>query len=142
MKIAVLDDYQDVARRMADWQGLEATHEIVFFHEAYEGLDAFAERLAPFDILCVMRERSPIGRDLLERLPNIKLLATAGMRNAAIDMDYCKERGIGVVGTGGSAGATPDGALHWVEGAGHSRHREVDAEAQAEAIDAFLASIA
>ena len=77
MKIAVLDDYQDVARRMADWSGLEAAHEVTFFHEAFEGLDGFAKRLEPFDILCVMRERSPIGRDLLERLPNVKLLATA-----------------------------------------------------------------
>ena len=111
MKIAVLDDYQDVARRMADWSGLEAAHEVTFFHQAYEGLDGFAERLEPFDILCVMRERSPIGRDLLERLPNVKLLATAGMRNAAIDMDYCKERGIAVVGTGGSVQATPE--LAW-----------------------------
>ena len=86
MKIAVLDDYQNAARDWADWARLK-DHEITFFHEVYEGLDGFAERLAPFDILCVMRERSPLGRDLLERLPNVKLLATAGEKTIAIDFD-------------------------------------------------------
>ncbi len=111
MKIAVLDDYQNVARDMADWSGFEADHEITFFSDIYEGLDGFAKRLEPFDILCIMRERSPIGRDLIERLPNAKLFVTAGMRNAAIDFDACRERGIPVLGTGGSAQSTPE--LAW-----------------------------
>ncbi len=111
MKIAVLDDYQNVARDMADWSGLERDHEITFFHDIYEGLDGFAKRLEPFDILCIMRERSPIKRDLIERLPNARLFVTAGMRNAAIDLDACKQRGIPVLGTGGSAQSTPE--LAW-----------------------------
>jgi phosphoglycerate dehydrogenase-like enzyme len=111
MKIAVLDDYQNVARDMADWSGLEANYEVTFFHDIYEGLDGFAKRLESFDILCIMRERSPIRRDLIERLPNAKLFVTAGMRNAAIDLDACKERGIPVVGTANSAQATPE--LAW-----------------------------
>lgn len=110
MKIAVLDDYQNVARDMANWSVL-SEHEITFFDQVYEGLDGFAERLAPFEIVCVMRERSPMQRDLLERLPNVKMLATAGMRNAAIDLDYCKDRGIAVCGTQNSAQATPE--LAW-----------------------------
>lgn len=108
MKISILDDYQGVAKDMADWLRLSADHDVVFFNQAYEGLDGFAERLAGTEILGVMRERSPIGRDLLERLPDLKLIATAGMRNAAIDMDYCKERGIGIVGTQNSAQATAE----------------------------------
>ena len=111
MKIAVLDDYQNVARDMADWSGLERKHEITFFHDIHEGLNGFAKRLEPFEILCIMRERSPIGRDLIERLPNARLFVTAGMRNAAIDLDACKERGIPVLGTGGSAQSTPE--LAW-----------------------------
>ncbi|MHA1538760.1 MAG: D-2-hydroxyacid dehydrogenase family protein [Alphaproteobacteria bacterium] len=111
MKIAVLDDYQNVAREMADWSGLEANHEITFFDDIYEGLDGFARRLEPFEIVCIMRERSPIGRDLIERLPNARLFVTAGMRNAAIDLEACAERGITVLGTGGSAQATPE--LAW-----------------------------
>ena len=64
-----------------------------------------------YDVLGVMRERSPIKRNLLEKLPDVKLLATAGMRNAAIDLDYCRERGIAVCGTQNSAQATPE--LAW-----------------------------
>jgi phosphoglycerate dehydrogenase-like enzyme len=111
MKIAVLDDYQNVARDMADWSGLAANHDITFFHDIYEGIDGFAKRLEPFDILCIMRERSPIGRDLIARLPNAKLFVTAGMRNAAIDLDACKEHGIPVLGTAGSRQSTPE--LAW-----------------------------
>ncbi len=111
MKIAVLDDYQNVARDMADWSRIEAEHEITFFGQPYEGLEDFARRLEPFEIVCIMRERSPFGRDLVERLPNAKLFVTAGMRNAAIDMEACREKGIMVVGTGGSAQSTPE--LAW-----------------------------
>ena len=111
MKIAILDDYQNAARDWADWSRLEAAHELTFFHQAYEGLDGFTKRLQDFDIIGIMRERSPMGRDVLERLPDVKLLATAGMRNAAIDLAYCKERGLPVVGTAGSAQATPE--LAW-----------------------------
>lgn len=111
MKIAVLDDYQNVARDMADWSGLEGAHQITFFNDIYEGLDGFAKRLEPFDIVCIMRERSPFKGDLIARLPNLKLVVTAGMRNAAIDLDACKARGIPVLGTGNSAQATPE--LAW-----------------------------
>ncbi len=111
MRIAVLDDYQDVARDMADWSRLQQDHEVTFFHDTYEGLEGFAQRLAGYEVLGVMRERSPIGRDLLERLPDVKMIATAGMRNAAIDLDYCKERGIVVCGTQNSADSTPE--LAW-----------------------------
>lgn len=111
MKIAILDDYQNAARDWADWSRLDAEHELTFFHQAYEGLEGFTERLQPFDIIGIMRERSPMGREVLESLPNVKLLATAGMRNAAIDLDYCTERGLPVVGTAGSAQATPE--LAW-----------------------------
>ncbi|MEM0989425.1 MAG: D-2-hydroxyacid dehydrogenase family protein [Pseudomonadota bacterium] len=120
MKIAVLDDYQDVAKDMADWSNLQANHEVTFFHDAYEGLDGFAARLAPFDIIGVMRERSPIGADLLSRLPNLKLVATAGMRNSAIDLDWCAANNMPVVGTQGSAQATPE--LAWGMMIGLARH--------------------
>lgn len=123
MKIAVLDDYQSVARDMADWSPL-SDHEITFFSDVYEGLDGFADRLAPFDIICVMRERSPFQRDLLERLPNVKLLATAGMRNAAIDLDYCRERGVAVCGTQNSAQATPELAWGMIIGLARNIHVE------------------
>jgi len=124
MKIAVLDDYQNVARAMADWSGLEAAHEVTFFNDIYEGLDGFARRLAPFDIVCVMRERSPFKADLIARLPNLKLVVTAGMRNAAIDLDACKARGIPVLGTGNSAQATPELAWGLIIGLARNIHTE------------------
>lgn len=111
MKIAILDDYQSVASDMADWAKLQADHEVVFFNQVFEGSGGFVERLAPFEIIGVMRERSPFGREILEQLPNVRLLATAGMRNNAIDMDYCTERGISICGTNNSAQATPE--LAW-----------------------------
>ena len=124
MRIAVLDDYQNVARDMADWSRLQREHEVTFFHDTYEGLDGFAKRLAGYEVLGVMRERSPIGRDLLERLPDVKLIATAGMRNAAIDLDYCKERGIVVCGTQNSADSTPE--LAWGHIISLARHIHVE----------------
>ena len=124
MKIAVLDDYQNVAKDMADWSSLGAEHEVTFFPDIYEGLDGFARRLAPFDIICAMRERSPLGRDLLSQLPNLKLLVTAGMRNAAIDMDYAAERGLVVSGTMNSAQATPELAWGMMLALGRHIHTE------------------
>jgi phosphoglycerate dehydrogenase-like enzyme len=124
MRISVLDDYQGVARGMADWSRLEAAHEVTFFSEAYEGLDGFARRLAGSEVLGVMRERSPIGRDLIERLPELKMIATAGMRNAAIDLDFCRERGIAVCGTDNSADATPELAWGHIIGLARNIHIE------------------
>lgn len=124
MRIAILDDYQNVARDMADWSGLEAAHEVKFFHDPYEGVKGFAERLQGYEVLGVMRERSPVKRDLLERLPDLKMIATAGMRNAAIDLDCCKERGIAVCGTDNSADATPE--LAWGHIIGLARHIHVE----------------
>ncbi len=124
MKIAVLDDYQNVARDMADWSRLRAAHEITYFHDIYEGLDGFAKRLAPYEIVCVMRERSPFKADLIARLPNLKLVVTAGMRNDAIDMEACKVRGIPVVGTGNSAQSTPELAWGLIIGLARNIHTE------------------
>jgi phosphoglycerate dehydrogenase-like enzyme len=109
---------------MADWSGLEAEHEVTFFSQPYEGLDGFAERLAPFDIVCITRERSPFKADIIERLPNLKLVITAGMRNAAIDMEVLKARGIPLLGTSGSIQATPE--LAWGLMLALARHIHVE----------------
>ena len=124
MKIAVLDDYQNVAREMADWSRIEAEHEVTFFDQPYEGLEGFTKRLEPFEIVCIMRERSPFSREVIERLPNAKVFVTAGMRNAAIDMEACQERGITVLGTGGSAESTPE--LAWGMIISLARHIHVE----------------
>ncbi|HTY81087.1 MAG TPA: D-2-hydroxyacid dehydrogenase family protein [Candidatus Bathyarchaeia archaeon] len=100
-RVALLDDYQGIALSMADWKSLPAGTDVVAFpdHLADEG--ALAARLADFDIVMAMRERTPFTRSLLERLPRLKLLITAGMRNASIDMKAAADRGITVCGTAG-----------------------------------------
>jgi phosphoglycerate dehydrogenase-like enzyme len=100
-RIAVLDDYQDAARRMADWSRLPAGAELAVFRDHVADLEAVAARLASFDVVVAMRERTPFPRALLERLPRLRLLVTTGMRNAAIDLQAAADRGVLVCGTGG-----------------------------------------
>lgn len=85
---------------MADWAGVFARAEVVVFHDHVADIDQLVSRLDAFDAICTMRERTPFKRELLERLPNLKLLATTGARNASIDGPAAKERGIVVSGTG------------------------------------------
>lgn len=100
-RVAILDDYQDVARRMADWGSLPAGSEVVVFRDHLADLDAVATRLAGFDAVVAMRERTPFPRALLTRLPRLRLLVTTGMRNASIDVAAATERGVVVCGTAG-----------------------------------------
>ena len=99
-KIAVLDDYQDVALAMADWSALDGRAEVTVFHDHVADFEPLVQRLAPFDALCVMRERTPLPRTLIERLPRLKLIASTGPRNASIDLQAAADHGVGVVHTG------------------------------------------
>ena len=89
--VAVLDDYHGVALKMADWSVLAPECRVEVFRDHLSDLDALAARLRDFEIVTCMRERTPFGRDLLERLPNLRLLVTTGMRNAAIDVKAAQE---------------------------------------------------
>jgi phosphoglycerate dehydrogenase-like enzyme len=100
IRIAVLDDYQGVAREMADWSPLEERAEIVVFRDHLDDPDALVERLSPFDVVCVMRERTPLRRALIERLPRLALIASTGAMNASIDLDAARDHGVTVVHTG------------------------------------------
>jgi phosphoglycerate dehydrogenase-like enzyme len=100
-RVAILDDYQGIARRMADWTSLPAGDEVTVFGDHLADTGAVAARLADFDAVVAMRERTPFPRDLLQRLPRLKLLVTTGMRNASIDVGAAVERGIVVCGTAG-----------------------------------------
>jgi phosphoglycerate dehydrogenase-like enzyme len=99
-KIAVLDDYQGVALELADWSAVTARAEVHVFSDHLADADDVAERLLPYDIVCVMRERTPLTAQLIERLPNLKLISSTGPRNASIDLKAAAARGIGVVHTG------------------------------------------
>lgn len=109
-KIAVLDDFQRVAHRFADWGSLAPQAQVTFFQDQVSG-EALVERLRPFEILCVMRERTPLPRRLLQQLPNLRLIATTGNWNAAIDMEAADELGITVCATGSSPTAAAE--LTW-----------------------------
>jgi len=111
MKIAVLDDYQGVALDLADWNSLPENCQVVVFKEHWASSDIVKERLRDFEIIVAMRERTPFGRELLAGLPNLKLLITTGMRNAAIDLDAATDLGIPVCGAGGGGFSTVE--LTW-----------------------------
>jgi phosphoglycerate dehydrogenase-like enzyme len=100
-RVAILDDYQDVALGLADWKTLPAGTEVVAFREHLHELDAVAKRLADFDVVVAMRERTAFPRPLLEKLPKLRLLVTTGMRNASIDMQAAADQGVTVCGTSG-----------------------------------------
>jgi phosphoglycerate dehydrogenase-like enzyme len=100
MKIAILDDYQNVGLKMTDWSALSGRAEIAVFNDHVADPSALVERLLPFEVVCVMRERTPLPREVLERLPRLKLIASTGSRNPSIDMKAAKELGITVNATG------------------------------------------
>ena len=97
MRIAILDDYAGQALALADWGQLGA--EVTVFSDTITDPDALADRLDGFDVVCLMRERTPFGADLIGRLPNLKLIVTTGPKNAAIDVAAARARGITVSGT-------------------------------------------
>ena len=82
MKIAILDDYQNVALKMANWSALAERAKITVFNDHVSDPAAVVERLLPFDIVCVMRERTPLPREIIQQLPKLKLIASTGPRNA------------------------------------------------------------
>jgi phosphoglycerate dehydrogenase-like enzyme len=99
-QIAVLDDYQNVALESADWSVLRDRADMSVFRNHLVEPEALIERLLPFEVVCVMRERTPLLRNVIERLPNLKLIASTGPVNASIDVVAAADHGIAVVHTG------------------------------------------
>ena len=100
-RVAVLDDYQSVALQMADWDSLPDDVSVDMFQDHLTEESDLVARLAPYEVVVAMRERSPFQRSLLERLPNLRLLVTTGMRNASIDIAATQDNGVTVCGTDG-----------------------------------------
>lgn len=100
IKIAVLDDYQQVTSSFADLSVLHNQADITVFHDHIADQAALVERLLPFQIVCVMRERTPLNREILSKLSNLKLIVSTGFRNASIDLKAAEELGIEVRNTG------------------------------------------
>jgi phosphoglycerate dehydrogenase-like enzyme len=99
-QVAVLDDYQGVALRMADWSVLDGRAAVTVFRDHLSDPAAVVERLRPFDVVCVMRERTPLTRQILMQLGRLRLIVSTGARNASIDLEAVKERGIELCHTG------------------------------------------
>ena len=119
-KIAVLDDYQDVALSMADWSILDGRVTVTVFNDHLANPDAVAARLRPFEIVCVMRERTPMTRAIIEQLPNLRLIASTAHGNVSIDLAAAAERGVQVVHTGYSSSPTVE--LTWALILAGARH--------------------
>jgi phosphoglycerate dehydrogenase-like enzyme len=106
-RLAILDDYQGVAMSMGSWEKLAGV-EITVFRDTITDHAALVQRLAPFDAILAMRERTPFPRALIESLPNLRLLITTAARNRSIDAAACAERGVVFCGTGSSGDPTTD----------------------------------
>src|ERR1700731_5259303 len=99
LRCAILDDYLDLALSVADWSKIKDRVEVTDFNQPFASPEAAAIALKDFEIICAMRERTPFPRALFAALPNLKLLITSGMRNAAIDMEAAKEHQVVLCGT-------------------------------------------
>ena len=124
-KVAVLDDYQHNAELLADWSSLLGVT-TVFFHDHIADMDQLVARLEPFAVVVVIRERTWFVADLIRQLPNLRLLVTIGMWNAAIDLEAAKARNIVVSGTE-SRGFDATPILTWSLILGITRNLQVEA---------------
>jgi phosphoglycerate dehydrogenase-like enzyme len=125
--IAILDDYQNVALRMADWSRLQKDNHVVVFTERLPDVDAAARALAEFDVIGIMRERTPFSRALFEKLPKLRLLVTTGKRNASIDLDAAQAHNVTVCSTGGAGRATAELAFGLMLGLARHLREEFNA---------------
>jgi phosphoglycerate dehydrogenase-like enzyme len=124
--IAILDDYQNVALRMADWSRLQKDNRVVVFTERLPD-DAAARALAEFDVIGIMRERTPFSRALFEKLPKLRLLVTTGKRNASIDLEAAQAHNVTVCSTGGAGRATAELAFALMLGLARHLREEFNA---------------
>ena len=99
LRCAILDDYINLSRQVADWSKVEDRIDITVFNEPFASPEVAAHALKDFEIICAMRERTQFPRTLFAALPKLKLLITSGMRNAAIDMEAAKDHGVVLCGT-------------------------------------------
>jgi phosphoglycerate dehydrogenase-like enzyme len=111
MKIAIIDDYQEIAMKVADWSSIPGRPEINVFADHILDFDKLVDRLLPYDIVCIMRERTPMTAALIERLPNLKLIASTAHRNADIDLVAASQHNVNILHTGYSS--TPTIEFTW-----------------------------
>src|SRR6266853_3019540 len=111
MRVAILDDYQQVSLASADWSHVRSLAEIDVFAQHIARTEALVSALEPYDVVVAMRERTPFDAERLSQLPRLRLLVTTGMSNPAIDLAAAAARGVTVCGTGGVGSSTAE--LTW-----------------------------
>ena len=126
MKVAILDDYQGVAEQLVDWSKFKDSCEIKVFNQPFENEDHAIENLKSFEALLIMRERTPMTKKLMDGCPNLKFIATSGMRNLGIDLEHAKSKGIIVSGSEGNKNPTAE--LTWALILGLARNIKQESE--------------
>jgi phosphoglycerate dehydrogenase-like enzyme len=111
MRVAILDDYQQISLASTDWSTVRSLGQIDVFAEHIRRTEALVSALEPYDVVVAMRERTPFDADRLGQLPRLRLLVTTGMGNTSIDLEAAAARGITVCGTGGIGSSTAE--LTW-----------------------------
>jgi phosphoglycerate dehydrogenase-like enzyme len=125
VKIAILDDYQNVALKLADWSPVLKLAQVDVFNDHLANPDEVVKRLLPYEIVCIMRERTPLNRAIIERLPNLKLIASTAPRNAACDLTAAADHGVTVMHTGYFSSPTVE--LAWALILAGARHLTIEA---------------
>ena len=126
LKVAILDDYQNVSQQFVDLKKLSGKYEIKIFSEPFEDEADAIEKLAEFEALLIMRERTPITKNLIENLTKLKFIITSGLRNKSIDLDAAKKRKIVVSGTESNTNPTPELTWALILGLARNLKEEID----------------
>ena len=126
LKVAILDDYQNVSQQFVDIEKLSGKYEIKIFSEPFEDEADALEKLADFGALMLMRERTPMTKNLIENLTNLKFIITSGLRNKSINLDAAKKRKIIVSGTESNLNPTPELTWALILGLARNLKEEID----------------
>ncbi len=126
LKVAILDDYQNVSQQFIDLEKLSGKYEIKIFSDPFENEADTLEKLLDFEALLIMRERTPITKNLIKNLTNLKFIITSGLRNKSIDLDAAKKRGIIVCGTDSNTNPTPELTWALILGLARNLKEEMD----------------
>ena len=126
LKVAILDDYQNVSQQFVDLSKLSGKYEIKIFSEPFVDEEDTLNKLADFEALLIMRERTPITKNLIENLTNLKFIITSGLRNKSIDIDAAKKKKIIVSGTESNSNPTPELTWTLILGLARNLKEEID----------------
>ena len=126
LKVAILDDYQNISQQFVDIEKLSGKYEFKIFSKPFEDEAETIEQLSDFEALLLMRERTPITKNLLDNLPKLKFIITSGLRNKSIDLEITKKRKIIVCGTESNINPTPELTWALILGLARNLKEEID----------------